>query len=283
MIHDRYKDPLRVGSTGAGVTLDKGVTTALNLQKSHRSRVSVSLNGRPLNDPVVSRKVIEEYLRLDGRTWRVKVSHKCELPIGCGYGTSGAGALGLSLALNDAMGLGLSKIETAGIAHICEVRCKTGLGTVTSLFYGGFNVRTKPGAPGLGEVRKVKLSKSLRVVSATFGPISTMRVLSNNQLRKRVNTCARTRLSKILGEMTETAFVGLSKTFAVCLGLISSRLGRAMDALYANGISSSMIMLGESLFCILPDDSVSKSLQPFRNSGLAPVVCKIATFGARLV
>ena len=91
-----------------------------------------------------------KYLELDGRYWNVDISHASKFPMGRGYGTSGAGALGLSLALNEVMGLSLADIEAAQIAHLSEIACKTGLGTVLSAFSGGMTLRTKPGAPGVG-------------------------------------------------------------------------------------------------------------------------------------
>ncbi len=282
-IRDRYQNPLRIGSTGAGVAIDKGVTTSLSVRRTRRPSTSITFNGRPLRNAIVSRKVSEEYVNLDGRAWDIRISHKCELPIGCGYGTSGAGALGLSLALNEAMGLSLTKTESAGIAHTCEVRCNTGLGTVASAFSGGFNVRTRPGAPGTGEVTRLRFSPSLRVVSASFGPLSTQKVLANRQVRKRVNTCGRTLTSRILRKSTETTFVALSRSFANCLGLMSPRLARLIDTLSANGVPSSMMMLGESLFCLLPNDRVREATALIRERKLVPAVSKISPSGARVV
>jgi len=45
------------------------------------------------------------------------------------------------------------------IAHNAEVNCKTGLGDVLASFHGGFEVRVKPGAPGIGTVEKISTDK----------------------------------------------------------------------------------------------------------------------------
>jgi mevalonate kinase len=62
--------------------------------------------------------------------FEVTVDHHLEVPIGAGFGTSGAAALSLALALNNIFGLGMSKAEAAQIAHVAEIKCKT----VTSKF-----------------------------------------------------------------------------------------------------------------------------------------------------
>ena len=282
-VHDRPLDPVKVGSTGAGVALDQGVITRVRIRKASRPKVSVTFNNLPLSNAIVSRRVAETFLSLDGRAWDVRVSHECPLPIGCGYGTSGAGALGISFAMNDAMGLSLTHMEAAKVAHECEVKCRTGLGTVASVYFGGFTLRTRPGAPGTGVVRKITTPASLRVVSASFGPMSTRSVLASSVLKSRINSCGRSLVSKLLSETTSTMFMTLSSRFADCLSLMSKRLTGATSMLEENGITSSMMMLGESLFCIIPYDYVPKVRTIIRRAGLVPVVCKVARSGATII
>ena len=282
-IHDRSLDVLRVGSTGAGVALAQGVITRLMILKARRSKVSVTFNKRPLDSAIVSRRVAQAFLTLDCRAWDVRVSHECPLPIGCGYGTSGAAALGLSFAMNDAMGLSLTLVEAGGIAHACEVRCKTGLGTVASVFFGGFTVRTEPGAPGVGVVKTIRAPSSLRVVSASFGPVSTREVLGDSSMKVRINYCSRSLVSKLLRETTSAEFISLSRRFADCVGLISKRLARVSNILEENSVSCSMMMLGESLFCVIPSDRVPLARGIIEREGLTPVVSEVAKSGAAII
>ena len=72
-------------------------------------------------------------------------------PSVAGFGSSGGGALSLALALNEAADAGLTRVEAAQIAHVAEIECKTGLGSVFAAERGGFGILTKPGAPGIGE------------------------------------------------------------------------------------------------------------------------------------
>lgn len=282
-IHDSVRDPLRVGSTGVGVALETGVTTRVSLRRTNHSRIVAGFNGQRLTGGAVSINVARRYFELDGKSWHAEISHLSGVPSGCGYGTSGAGALGLSLALNDALELSLSMPEAAQVAHISEVECKTGLGTVASVFSGGLTVRTAPGAPDIGDVRKLDLPSSLRILSASFGPISTSRVLVNLDLKKTINACGRTLVGRFLRDRSYSNFMTLSRRFSNCVGLMSSRLRRVMNALDSSGFSCSMMMLGESLFCLLPRGDVASVESIFRSHELEPVVSKVARIGARLI
>ncbi|HZF21392.1 MAG TPA: pantoate kinase [Dongiaceae bacterium] len=282
-IHDSFHDPLRVGSTGAAVALANGVTTRVSLRSTRHPSIVTRFNGQRLDAKAVSNEVARVYSELDERSWQVEISHKCRFPPGRGYGTSGAGALGLSLALNEVMGLSFSKPEAAQIAHLCEIQCKTGLGTVASVFWGGLTVRTVPGAPEIGQVRKLALPSSLRIVSGSFGPISTRRVLANHSLKKTINGCGRALIERFLQDVSYSNFMSISRKFSDCVGLISSRLGRAMNTLDSSGFSCSMMMLGESLFCLLPREDVSPVEEIFRSNELTPATSKVARSGARLI
>jgi pantoate kinase len=282
-IHDRFTDPLRIGSTGAAVTLSKGVTTRVLVSKSRKSRIVAVFNSKPLPPRSVSHYVAREFVQKDGRQLKIKISHDCDLPIGCGYGTSGAGALSLSLALNRAMGLSLSDIESAQIAHVSEVACKTGLGTVASAFTGGLTIRKVAGAPGRGKVHRILLPSSLQLVTASFGPISTRKMLQESRFRSRVNECADRLLSQMDQQRSSANFVSLSKRFASCMDLMSRRLERLIANLDSMGLMSSMAMLGESIFSIVRKDSVSQAREALQRQGLRLTVCDIPRQGARLL
>ncbi len=272
-----------MGSTGAGVALETGVTTRVSLRRTKHARITGTFNGRGLSGRAVSINVARRYLELDGRSWQVEIAHQSEVRSGRGYGTSGAGALGLSIAMNDAMGLSFSMQEVGQIAHLCEVECKTGLGTVASVFTGGLTVRTVPGAPEIGRVRKIGVPASLRVVSTSFGPISTRRVLANLDIKKNINVCGRALLEKFLRDRSYSNFMTLSRNFSNCVGLVSSRLRGVMNALDSFGFSSSMMMLGESLFCLLRREDVARVVAILRSHELRPVISKVARSGASLI
>ncbi len=257
--------------------------TRVRLRKARRTRIRATFNGRPLPRRSVSNFVAEKYIQLNGRTIQIDVAHTSQLPIGCGFGTSGAGALSLSLGLNEIMGLSLDRVETAQIAHVSEIVCKTGLGTVSSAFSGGLTLRTVPGAPGVGTVRRVNLPISFRVVAATFGPVSTRSVLGSKPMKDRANRCARSLLKKFDLNHPRTSFMRVSRRFSDCLGLMSGRLERLSHSLDSTRFESIMAMLGESLFGIDSDDEAAKTATRIRREGLKPIVCPISRSGAHLL
>src|SRR5207245_7850901 len=119
-IHDDSRDTNRIGSTGIGICVEQGVTTRVRLNPSSHPKDSILLNGKPLARPVVSRIVLRKFREKVG-TFSVKVGHSSDLPVGCGYGTSGAGALSLAFATNEILGQPVKRLEAAQIAHVAEV------------------------------------------------------------------------------------------------------------------------------------------------------------------
>ncbi len=282
-IHDQNSDPSRKGSTGAGVNVADGIRTSVRVRKSSKNHLRVLLNKHDLVRPLVSKRVVDEYLGFLGGRWDIHVEHRCKLPVGAGYGTSGAGALSLSLALNDAFGETLPRQEALRIAHVADAQAKTGLGTVASESIGGLAVRISPGAPGIGKVRKLATSSKMRVVSGSFGPMSKNRVLSSEALRRSVNVCSRGLVDNLLRNRDVSSFMVLSRRFADCLDLMSSRLRDVLIAMNARGIVASMMMLGEGAFCIIPKNAAPGVARLLRDAGMRSAISRISTRGAHLL
>src|SRR5918995_4447714 len=96
-------DFLCKGSKGAGFSIDRGVSTTVSLYESTKPNYyQISINGTKSRSAEVSKWVIEEYLKHTNRPYFISVHHDVEIPIGFGLGSSGAAALSLSYALNQA-------------------------------------------------------------------------------------------------------------------------------------------------------------------------------------
>jgi len=54
-------------------------------------------------------------------------------------------------------------------AHILEVKYKTGLGDVIAEYTGGFVIRVKPGAPGVGVAYRVPVKERVNLVLVEVG------------------------------------------------------------------------------------------------------------------
>lgn len=194
----------------------------------------------------------------------VSIEHNVQVPIGIGLGTSGAGALSLALSLNEALGLSLSKKEAAQVAHIAEVECKTGLGTVIAETYGGMEIRVKAGAPGIGKLKKIPLGDRYAVVFLPFGPISTRKILTNELFRKSINDLGATYVERLVREPEPTEFMRLSRSFAEHVGLITERVRAVLDETDRLGIQCSMPMFGEAVFSLTPRDKAEDVMEVFR-------------------
>jgi pantoate kinase len=186
-ICDESPDPLRKGARGSGVSLDLGVYARVAVEPSDAYSHVISINGRRTGAAFVSERVLEKFRPILKRPLRIIVEVNLETPLGAGFGSSGGGALSLALALNEAAGVGLSKVEAAQVAHVAEIECGTGLGSVFAALNGGFGVLVKPGAPGVGEAVRYTDTRGLRVVYFYLAPIPTREALSTPDLRRRIN------------------------------------------------------------------------------------------------
>ena len=141
----RQEDPMLSGSIGCGLNLALGATTTVEPSEE----MQIFLNGE-LSDAPVSRYVLDRLAKSP-----VIVRTQLDMPLGSGFGASGAGALGCGLALNSHFNLGMMANQVAAVAHCAEVVNRTGLGDVIAQNTGGLVVRLLPGAPGIGRVDRI--------------------------------------------------------------------------------------------------------------------------------
>jgi pantoate kinase len=286
-IFDNSLNPLYIGSRGAGVSLSSGIETIVAVKKASEVSAEIKINGVVQDSAEVSKQVMNATLsRLKKRDcYSVTIEHCVSVPIGAGFGTSGAAALSLALALNEAFELNMTRIEAAQMAHMAEVECKTGLGTVIAETFGGVEIRTKPGAPGIGEIIQVPVSKNSMVVCLSFGPLSTKESLTNSVTRERVNRFGSDLVGKLVEKPDLAGFLGLSRQFAEHVGLITERVRRVLKATDAAGFACSMTMFGESVFTLVERDSLEDITRIFRKHGLGGVIVssEIDFEGARLL
>jgi pantoate kinase len=235
----RQDDPQKSGSIGCGLALALGATTTIETSP----KTEIVLNGQVSEAPVSS-FVVD---RLAKSPLRVKT--ELDMPLGSGFGASGAGALGCAYALNAHFDLGLTANQAAAVAHVAEVTNRTGLGDVIGQNTGGLVIRLKPGAPGIGQVDRIPVPP-LKVDYVVRGPISTKDILSDQTAMKAINMAGKAALKDLLKRPTLRDFMLLSRRFTAQSGLASDWALDAIEAVEASGGMASMIMLGDAVFAI---------------------------------
>ena len=243
----RDDDPMKAGSIGCGLTLNLGAITTV--EKAEETEIF--LNGH-LSDAPVSRYVVDRIARSP-----VRVETKLDMPIGSGFGASGAGALGCAYALNSVFDLGLLANQAAAVAHAAEVVNRTGLGDVIAQNTGGLVVRLEPGAPGIGKIDRIPVPP-LMIEYVVRGPISTREVLSDPASMKDINKVGVAAVKELLVRPTLKQFMLLSSRFTRETGLGSPWVLDAIEAVEAAGGMASMIMLGDAVFSIGGAEALSE-------------------------
>lgn len=237
-----HKNPRWMGSYGVGFTLKEGVIA--EAKKAERNEVV--FNNKPINFPTV-KSIIR---RLTKEKIRVKI--KSRLPLGCGFGLSGASALAAAYAINRLLKLKKSKRELAIIAHAAEVENKTGLGDVVNQYYGGFFIKLKPSSHFI--VKMVPIN-NINVYCKYFSKISTKSIITEPKLKDKINKAASIALHNIKnlsGNKTYLRFdeiIRISKEFSVKSGLLKNgKVIETIKNIEKNGGNASMIMLGNAVF-----------------------------------
>jgi pantoate kinase len=259
-ICDSPSEPLKKGARGSGVSLELGTTTTVYYEPSLKKEFNIFINGKQTYNAIVSEHVINHYFANLENSVRIKVEHQIKTPIQAGFASSGGGALSLSLALNHLLNTGYNRIQAAQVAHIAEIECKTGLGSVYATNIGGFGVLTKPGGPGIGESFSFLNSKEFRVIFVYYGPMSTKETLSNPNIRKKINQIGGIYVDKLIIDFTPNRFLCFSRKFTEKVGLATPRLRRFFNKMDVEGIKFTMAMFGEVAFTVQPVDKLEQVL-----------------------
>jgi pantoate kinase len=276
----------RVGARGGGFGIQKGVTTEVAVSEAKKNAVSVFINGKDFPEAETTRTVVHMLLAKTSQKYNVIVRHRVDVPISAGFGSSAAGALTTALALSKALGLNLTYNQLGRIAHVAEVKCKTGLGTVGPLMIGGCVVTVEPGAPGIALIDRIPITSDHVVVAGVFGAIPTKEVLSSNEKRLAINRWGRKTLDKILAEPSLENFLACCREFAEKTGFMTRRVRNLIKlAEDAGAIGAAQNMVGEAVHALTTYENVENVGQVFKK--VLPeekvLVANVDIQGARLM
>jgi len=280
------RDPEKIGSRGGGFALCRGTTTEVMVRASNKKTIKIIINGEKAPEAETTKYMANMLLERTRKSYYVEVRHIVEVPIGAGFGTSAAGALSCGLALSRALRLNLTYNEIARMAHIADVVCHTGLGTVEGLMVGGLVLVVKSGAVGIGLVDRIPIPPTLRVVAGTFKPMEKSAIILAPEKYLAINEVAKKTMNRILAKPSLTNFLRSCKYFSLHSGLASKRVKRLIqDAEDAGAIGSTQNMIGEAVHAIVYPQSLDSVYRAFRRhlpeEGI--IVSEIDFQGAKLL
>ena len=231
----RRENPLKAGSRGAGITLSEGVT--VDVEPAGETRVF--LDGEDTEIRPIGRV-------LDAMDLTARVEINAELPVGAGFGVSGAAALGTALAANRAADCGYTENELIRTAHVAEVEAGTGLGDVVAQARGGVPIRLEPGAPEHGVLDGV--AETARIEYTSFGDLSTAEVISEGT--ECLSKAGQEALSALQERPTLPRMFSLGRAFAREADLLVPEVATAIEDVGEAGGEATMAMLGRTVVAL---------------------------------
>ncbi|NNM35700.1 MAG: GHMP kinase [Nitrosopumilus sp.] len=256
-IEDPHQDLEHLGSMGAGFSIKQGVTTRVKIEtkNNQESHFCISTKGHQSDKTDVSEYVLNEFLKLGEFSDKFfDIEHEILIPVGYGLGSSSAVALSLSYALDQALNTKLDKKRIGQIAHNAEVNCKTGLGDVLASYHGGFEIRVKPGAPGIGSVEKI-ITDKIVIMMICFSPISTNKFIKERL--SQINGLGGKMVNKLLESKNYEHFQDMSLEFAKYVDVMTPRMQKLVDELSKKKIKCGIALFGETVFSMIPKEKES--------------------------
>ena len=265
-------NPLLKGSKGAGITLDEGVVTNTKI-KDGNGNIIINVNNKEDSLNTISKmtvKIILDRYNVNIQDYDIYINHDSKLPIGAGFGTSAAFALGISFTLPKLMGINISFKEAGEIAHLAEISQSSGLGDVISEMFGGCVIRLNEGSPVKGIIDKIPITKPIYVITKTIGLLETKDIIENPIHQKHINQSGSILLNRLINNPSISNFMKLSRKFANDTQLISKEIAEIINILDEETLGASMAMLGNTAFALSysPDTTIDN-----------PIITKINTKG----
>ena len=265
-LDDNQNSLENLGSMGAGFSIKQGVTTRvkINTKDNQESNFRITTKGYQSDKTDVSEFVLNEFLKFgEFSTKFFDIEHEISIPVGYGLGSSSAVALSLSFALDQALETKLDKTMIGQIAHNAEINCKTGLGDVLASFHGGFEIRVKPGAPGIGNIERI-ITDKISIIMICFSPISTNKFLKERL--SQINGLGGKMVNRLLESKNYEHFQDMSLEFAKYVDVMTPRMQKLVNELSDNNIKCGIALFGETVFSMIPkgdEDKILKILEKY--------------------
>lgn len=225
------------GSTGVGCTVNKKV------------KVTVRKSGQTLiffNNNQIRLPTINQTERL-AKIRKLKIEISSELPLGCGFGISGAATLGYLWAAKKLLGLKKSQLELTEVAHAAEILEKTGLGTVATQINGGFLVKKRAGIPS--SFRRLPFSGE-KLFALLLGSWETPKILADKKRLEKINQFADKAMREIrrIKNPSLPEILEISRIFCLKSGFLGRKHKSIIKKIKDSGGSACLAMVGNMIF-----------------------------------
>jgi pantoate kinase len=227
-------DTPEAASRGASVAIEDGVT--VEVAPAHATVVT-------LEGERVDFEPVERLLADLGVT--ASVSVEPDVPIGHGFGASGAATLATALAADAEFDLGHARDDLVAAAHRAELAAGTGQGDVFIQDRGGL---LWSGADG---PNRRELDGT--VGWASGGSIETASVLADENFRMAAARSGPTHLAALDEAPSLRSFVERSRDFLAATDLATPYVAERIERVEAAGGAASMALFGETVFAIGAD------------------------------
>lgn len=271
------KNILKTGSTGAGVSLSKGVRTKIKIKEGIES-TNVILNGKKVSNnkvPVTLNciKILNSRYPRYFKNKEIIIEHECHVPIEAGFGASAAAALGICFAVKDL--IPITPEECIKIAHETEVISLSGLGDVVAIVKGGVEIRRTPGILGL--LKNIELKEKLEVLALSLGSKKTENILNNPEKLKIIEEYGSRLLNNLIEEQTVEKLMECSREFTYKTEIMSKQVLDITDIISeVNTYNASGIMIGDGVFTFVNDKDKVKVLNTLKDIKGEVIISSIA-------
>lgn len=216
------------GSLGVSFAVADGVTVTID----QATTTTITLDGANTDIEAVTNV-------LDRLDCDADVDVVSEVPIGCGFGVSGAATLATALATAAEYDLDTPRDTLVEAAHHAELDAGTGQGDVFIQAQGGLVYNT---GDGIGHT-----SRDDTIAYASNGSIDTAAILADADASDRITAAGRPTLAAFDPETSLDAWFSRCWTFAQEAGLTTDWINDTVETVEAAGGSATMALFGDTV------------------------------------
>lgn len=205
---------------GVTVTADQAATTTVTLD-GHRTEIEAVTN-------VLDRLDLDAAVRVE-----------TDIPIGCGFGVSGAATLATALAATAEHDRQPTRATLVDAAHHAELAAGTGQGDVFIQSQGGFVWNT---GDGIG-----RTDREDPIAYASTGSIDTAAILADADATDRIAAAGHPALAAFDPDTSLDAWFARSWTFAQDAGITTDWVQSTIESVEDAGGTATMALFGDTV------------------------------------